>query len=139
MEDKRTIYKEERVWCPRTCSVEETIKISKCNNCVFFNGKENDKIKCLYNVGILFKRMHVTEFTCNGNIYKAKRIDDFPEEVISKITDDDYCSLCCFDTRLSNDVHVCLLRQSANSDNIDCFCCYDDEIWIQEKAEEDDK
>jgi hypothetical protein len=137
MEIKRPVSIEQRIWCPRKCSFDETMRISKCSDCVFFNGLGDYEIKCLYDANILLRRMHITEFICNDYIYRAKRVSELPEEVVSKVTDEDngYCSLCCFNTKLSNGVDICLLRQSASSDEIDNFCCYDDEIWTQEKIE----
>lgn len=134
----RKFYIEKKIPCYFRFETGSTLE--HCKNCNFFNGivKDGDEeigIDCLRGeIGAL--GAHVTQFEKGDYVYKSRKYD---EEIDGELSEPyEYCEKCCFDKTLKNGHNICLLRCSDTGDDPHPFICYEGEIWIKEKIEDDE-
>lgn len=140
----RKIYNIPRIACPKY-GFDQLIDADRCKDCAWYEStdEKSETVQCLYDRGILMHNMHVTEFNSRDYTYKAVQLanmsdEEYERRIIEQVGEERYqkkdfdtCDLCCFKQILKNGETLCLLRQSAVSEEISSFCCYEDEIWEQ--------
>lgn len=125
-------------WCPRHPLDRNDARqpLSKCKECGFFGGIEEDKVIC-HRAGLpLLTNIHVTQFTHGDDLYTARHYDKDIDGEIEGSDPYDYCQKCDMLKVMPNGEHYCLLRQSATP--IDSFICYEGEIWKKTKIKEEE-
>lgn len=113
-------------------------RIGDCYRCIFFEkGKDESTIKC-HKAGLpTLTGIHIKQFEHKGYLYTARNYD---KNIDGKLESDDpydVCEKCDMRQFLPNGVDYCLLRNSADFENIDMFMCYEGEIWKKTKIEEE--
>ena len=131
------IHHTPQIYCPK--HIIDLIDVTRCEHCAFFSGVDEKSVKCKYDRSKMLQHMHVTKFWNGVTEYSSKCWNDLSQDeknyYIEKFNIDkettiiDTCKFCCFDETLDNGQNICLLRQSAASEEIQAFCCYEDEFW----------
>lgn len=103
--------------------------MDECKKCMFFDGFDDDTVKCSKPNLIDFKSIIVTRFTSNDNEFEYRKYD---EKIDGKIIGDDpydYCQKCGMFKILPNGKQCCTLRYGVPIEARYPFICEDRKIW----------
>lgn len=111
------------------CPKKANMLLDDCKKCVYFDGIDNDTVKCLKCKFIGFHSMIVTGFTVGDKEYKYREYD---EKIDGEITGDDpydYCQKCDMYIVLPNGQCCCGVRNDVPLEAMHPFICEDRKIW----------
>ena len=96
---------------------------------MFFDGFDNDTVKCIKPNFIEFRSMIVTEFTIGDKKYKYRTYDEDIDGEITGNNPYDYCQKCDILKILPNGKQCCTLRYGVPIEARYPFICEDRNIW----------
>lgn len=125
MENLKIVDVKQIHYCPRSVNMS----LDECKKCVYFDGIDNDTVKCLKCKLIDFNSITVTSFTAGNKDYKYREYD---EKIDGEITGDDpydYCQKCDMYYVLPNGRQCCALRSDVPIEVNNPFICENRKIW----------